>query len=368
MIDTDCLIIGAGVVGLAVAEQLSSQMSCIVVERHSSFGWETSSRNSEVIHAGLYYPQNSLKAKLCIEGNKLLYEFCEKYKILHRKCGKLVISINECENQKLHNIFENAKLNGVDNIEYVTNDFLQLNEPNIAAFAAFISRNTGILDTHSFMQCLEALAINNGAIFSYNTEVISIEKHYDFFKISLKTNDEQIISIRASIVINSAGLDSDSIAQMIGIQDENLTLNFTKGNYFKLNSSKFKFSHLVYPVPDDMHSLGIHLTIDLNGGAKLGPDVEFLDDKIVNYNVEEKLKEKFFKAGKRYIKNLSIADLSVDYSGIRPKLQKKTESFRDFYIKNETERNLNGFINLIGIESPGLTASLAIAKYVANIL
>lgn len=368
MIDCDCLIIGAGVVGLAITQRLSSKFSCIVVEKHPSFGWETSSRNSEVIHAGLYYPPNSLKAQLCIEGNKLIYEFCEKFRIPYRKCGKFVISTNESEDQKLYQIFENAKNNGVDRINFVTKAFFQKIEPNIFANQAFYSHNTGIIDTHSFMQCLEALSINNGAVFSYNTEVISIEKEFEAYKITMKTSDGTIFSLRSPIVINSAGLYSDKIAQMIGIYDESLILNYSKGNYFKLNSSKYMFNHLIYPVPDDKHSLGIHLTIDLNGAAKLGPDVQFLDEKVINYDVDETLQEKFFVAGKRYIKNLSLFDLSADYSGIRPKLQKKNESFRDFYITNEKERNLNGFVNLIGIESPGLTSSLAIAQYVENLL
>lgn len=366
--DTDVIIIGAGVVGLAIARQLSCKFSCIVIEKYPSFGWETSSRNSEVIHAGLYYPENSLKAKLCVLGNRYIYEFCEKYRIPYKKCGKLVISISSHQNDRLYKIYQNAINNGVDNLKFISNENLTQIEPYIIANNAFFSGNTGILDTHSFMQCLEALAAQKGTIFSYNSEVFSIEKFSSTYRVQIKTVDGQKFSIQAPIIINSAGLHSDEISQMVGINDENLLLNYCKGHYFRINTHSLSFKHLIYPVPDDSHSLGIHLTIDLNGVAKLGPDVHFLKNRDKNYDVPENLQENFFNAGNSYIRNLKIDYLVPDYSGIRPKLQKPNENFRDFYIQNEYHKGFSNFINLIGIESPGLTASLAIAEYVEQLI
>ncbi|MEJ5244409.1 MAG: NAD(P)/FAD-dependent oxidoreductase [Bacteroidota bacterium] len=364
----DIVIIGAGVVGLAIAKELSSIFNCIVLEKHPSFGCETSSRNSEVIHAGLYYPQNSLKTELCIEGNRLIYEFAEKYKVPFNKIGKLVIAITKEQEEKLISIYENARRNGVCGIEYVSNTYLQKYSPCIKAHSAFISRNTGIIDTHSFMRCLEALAIENGTTFSYNSEVIDIKKTNSEFEIFIKIDEREIFSLKSPIIINSAGLHSDEIASMVGINDENLKINYCKGHYFKINSSIFDTKHLVYPVTDNNLGLGIHLTLDLNGGLKLGPDTSFLNSRQINYDVPNHLAEKFFTAGQSYIKGLTLEMLSPDYAGIRPKLQKPDENFRDFYITNETARNLDGFINLVGIESPGLTSSLAIAKYVRKLL
>ncbi len=364
----EIVIIGAGVVGLAIAKEFSSNFFCVVLEKHSSFGCETSSRNSEVIHAGLYYPKNSLKTELCIKGNRLLYEFAEKYKIPYRRIGKLVVAVKKEQEEKLNSIYENAIKNGVNGIEFVSNKYLQTFSSSINSQSAFISKNTGIIDTHSYMRCLEALASENGAIFSYNSKVIDIEKTNNEFDILIKTVEGEIFSLKSPIIINSAGLHSDEIANMVGISDENLKLNYCKGHYFKINSNKFNIKHLVYPVTDSSYGLGIHLTVDLNGDLKLGPDTLFLSNRQINYNVPTQLAEKFYNAGQTYIKGLTIDMLSPDYAGIRPKLQKPDEQFRDFYIKNETERNLDGFINLIGIESPGLTASLAIAKHVKELV
>jgi len=364
----DIVIIGAGVVGLAIAKELSSNFFCVVLDKHPSFGWETSSRNSEVLHSGLYYPKNSLKTELCIEGNRLIYEFAEKYKVPHQKIGKLVIAIRNEQEEKLHSIFENARENGVQEIEFVNDKYLKEFAPCINSQCAFLSKNTGIIDTHSFMKCLEALAIDNGTLFSYNSEVIGIEKINNGFEVLIKSNEGDIFSLKSAIVINSAGLQSDEVANIVGINDNDLQLNYCKGHYFKINSSKFETKHLVYPVSDSAYGLGIHLTKDLNGGLKLGPDTLFLNSRQIDYDVPNHLSEKFYNSGKSYIEGLTIDLLSPDYAGIRPKLQKPDEQFRDFYIKNETERNLEGFINLIGIESPGLTASLAIAKYVKKLV
>lgn len=369
--DCDVLIIGAGVVGLAIAAQLSDRYSCFLVERFDSFGNETSSRNSEVIHSGIYYPKNSLKTQLCVEGNPLLYEFCEKYRVPFKKTGKYIVAINNSDNENLEEIFKTGTENGVKNLRHVSKLELSREEPNINADAALFAAETGIIDSHSLMYAYSTIAQNNGCPIAYNHNVEGIEKMNDHYRTSIECGGESFF-VSSQIIVNSAGLDSDSIAEKIGIntKEENLSLQYCKGHYFKIvNNSKFGFRHLIYPAPEKIKTgLGIHVTIDLGGNAKLGPDTFYTDSRDKDYSIAEGLRDKFLTAAQRYIKGIKSEDILPDYSGIRPKLQKRTESFRDFYIKHEKERGLEGFINLIGIESPGLTASLAIARYVDKLL
>ncbi len=370
--DYDVVIIGAGVVGLAIAELLSrNDFQCLVIEQHTSFGQETSSRNSEVIHAGIYYPSNSLKTKLCVEGNRLLYEYCEKNSISHKKIGKYLIAISDEETEKLESIYQNGINNGVTGLSKVSIAEFNNQEPNIIAKAVLFSSDTGIIDSHSLMLTLENQAINNGCDFAYNHCVTELYKLPSGWKIVVKDTLNQYSSISSSFIVNSAGLNSDTIAQMAGIdfQKNNLKLNYCKGHYFKIASSKnYLAKHLIYPVTTGHHGLGIHLTVDLAGELKLGPDTLFLDTSNQDYTINPTLKMIFIKAAQRYIKNIYIDDITEDYSGIRPKLQKKDEFFRDFYIQEESEKNLAGLINLIGIESPGLTSCLSIAKFIYSII
>ncbi len=370
--DCDVIIIGAGVVGLAIAMKLSEKYSCTLFEQHSSFGEHTSSRNSEVIHAGIYYPSDSLKTRLAIEGNPLLYSFCSKNSINCKKIGKYIIATEETENVILENIYKNGKENGVPNLRLATSNELSEAEPNIIATSAIFSPETGIIDSHNLMAAFEYIARQQNAMFAYNHKVIGIEKIAGGYKVHLLTTDGEKYSCKASIVINSAGLESDTIAKLAGIDisEHRLVLNYCKGSYFKINnSSKYSFRHLIYPVPNKAQAgLGVHITIDLQGNAKLGPNAEYTNNRIYDYSVADNLLESFYNAAKRYIKHIEPGDISPDYSGIRPKLQLQGESFRDFYISEESNKGLPGLINLIGIESPGLTASIAIANYVDRLL
>ncbi len=372
VMDYDVVIIGAGVVGLAIAENLAKMnLQCIIFEQHPSFGQETSSRNSEVIHSGIYYPTDSLKTKLCVEGNSLIYEFCTKFNIPHNKIGKYIIANNSEEIEKLETIYQSGLNNGVKGLMRISQTEFNKVEPNIIAKEVLYSPNSGIIDTHSLMKTFENHCLENNCDFAYNHIVIGLQHSHNGWEITVKDKSNQQYSLTAKVVINSAGLQSDIIVQLAGINIKfnNVELKYCKGHYFKIApAKKYLAKHLIYPVSLGNKGLGIHLTVDLDGELKLGPDTLFLDENIQDYSINPELKSKFFEAAKRYIKNIQIDDISEDYSGIRPKLQSKTEQFRDFYIQEESARNLSGLINLIGIESPGLTSCIAIAKYVSRLI
>lgn len=371
MTDTEITIIGAGVVGLAIATKLSENNNNIfVIEKHPAFGQETSSRNSEVIHAGIYYPKGSLKAKLCVEGNKMLYDFCKKYDIPHKNCGKLIVATTDDETKVLDSIKQKAAGNGVDDLRMVDIHEIQKLEPNINALKALLSPSTGIIDSHSLMKQYETIAVNNGVQMVYGNEVTGIRKYDNGYEIKIKEPDGNSYSFTSRIVINSAGLQSDKIAEMAGIIDEDIKIHFCKGQYFRINPPKNRLvKGLVYPVPmHNLEGLGVHITVDLSGGVKLGPDVTYLESNVYDYSVDKTKQTAFYLSTKKFLPFLNEEDLAPEMAGIRPKTQRKGEPERDFYIKEETERGLPGFINLIGIESPGLTASLEIANYVSKLL
>ena len=371
--DYDFLIVGAGVIGLACAEKISSLgYSCVVIERNPGFGWETSSRNSEVIHAGIYYPQNSLKAILCVQGNKLLYEWCGIYNIPHRKTGKFIIATDESEFSELDRLYDNAKRNGVEGISRYSIEQFKKVEPKVFAKEVLFSKDTGIIDSHKLMESLEYKAKSNGTDFAYKHTVERIEKNTQGYKLEIIDPNGEKCLISANFIINCAGLDSDIIAEKAGINADlhGYKLRYSRGHYFRLPSSKKNLvNHLIYPVPNkNLLGLGIHVTIDMNGELKLGPDTELLTDRIQDYSVNENLKEKFYKAVKRYIPSIDIEDLSPDQSGIRPKIYSENNDFKDFIIKEESDKGLPHFINLIGIESPGLTSCLAISEEVKRLI
>lgn len=371
MFDSKITIIGAGVVGLAIAAKLSEECNSVfVIERNKLFGQETSSRNSEVIHAGIYYPQGSLKALLCVEGKKLLYKFCNEFEIPYKNCGKLIVATSENEIPILDEIKQKALNNGVDDLVFLNQDEIAKYEPNIFALKALYSPSTGVIESHSFMKQLETLAVNNNAEIVYGTSVTGIAKLEKGYEITLLEPDGTSYSFSSEIVINSAGLESDLVAKMIGINNEKLKIQFCKGQYFSINPPKNRLiNRLVYPVPDpNMVALGIHVTVDLGGGVKLGPDAVYLDNNFYDYKVDNSRKEFFYDSVKRFLPFLEMEDLSPEMAGLRPKTQKKNEAFKDFYIQEESERGLSGFINLIGIESPGLTASLAIADMIKSLI
>ncbi len=368
--DADITIIGAGVIGLAIAEKLSeSTKDLFVVEKHTTFGQETSSRNSEVIHAGIYYPRESLKAKLCVEGNRLLYDYCRKFDIPHWNCGKLIVATSEDEITVIQGIKETAEKNGVF-LSMLEKEQVAELEPNIFALKALLSSTTGIVDSHSLMKRFETNTGNNGGQFVYGNEVIAIRKLKKGYKITLIGTDQEPFSFTTRILVNSAGLTSDTIARMAGIADSKLAISFCKGEYFRINPPKNRLiKRLIYPIPhQNMEGIGVHITVDMAGGAKLGPDVTYLDNKVYDYRVDPSKQEEFWKSARKFLPFLEFEDIAPDMAGIRPKTQKPGEPIRDFYIREERERGWKGFINLIGMESPGLTSCLAIAKYVNELV
>ena len=358
-------IIGAGVVGLAVAAELSKKNKDVVLlEKESSFGQEISSRNSEIIHAGIYYEKDSLKAKLCVEGKDLLYAFCKENGIPHAKPGKIIVAVDAEEEKQLDQLAQKGKANGVYDLQHLTKKQTHELEPSVNAYASLFSPSTGIIDSHSLMKCLEQKAKDRGAIISYGSEVKGIR--HEGRKYVLDINGEE--AIETEILINSAGLYSDKIAAMAGINIEKnkYKLHYCKGEYFSYNKSSF-IKHLIYPVPEkETISLGVHAIIDLTGGLKFGPSAEYVEQ--INYDVNLQNRYKFWESVVKLFPQVIEEDLSPDQAGIRPKLQGPGEGVRDFVIKEESDNGLPGLINLIGIESPGLTASLAIARHVSNAL
>lgn len=371
MMDAEITIIGAGVIGLAIAEELSSEHSNVfLIEKHITFGQETSSRNSEVIHAGIYYIKDSLKARLCIEGKSLLYDYCKKYEVPYNNCGKLIVATVQEEIEIIENIRKTARNNGVyDLVALERNQIAEL-EPSIFALKAIFSPSTGIIDSYSLMKQYATNTINNGGQIVYGTEVIGVKKINKGYEITLLDADKREYSYTSGIVINSAGLTSDKVSEMVGIYDENLRIYFCKGEYFRVNPPKNRLiKRLIYPVPHlNMEGIGIHVTIDMSGGVKLGPDVKYLESNVYDYRMTASKQESFYKSAKKFLPFLEYGDISPDMAGIRPKIQKSGQPQRDFYIMEEAGRGYPGFINLIGMESPGLTASIAVAKYVKNLI
>ena len=369
--DAEITIIGAGAVGLAIAEIVSEKYKNVfLIEKHQSFGQETSSRNSEVIHAGIYYTKDSLKAQLCIEGKWLLYDYCKRYDVPYKNCGKLIVATSEEEIAVIEGIRQTAIKNGVNDLQFLGQEKISELEPNIFAVRALFSPSTGIVDSHSLMKQYETNSVNNGCQIVYGSEVTGIEQIGNGYKISLLDADKRDYSFTSKIVINSAGLTSDKVSEMVGINDEKLKILFCKGEYFRINPPKNRLiNRLVYPVPHhNMEGIGIHVTVDMAGGVKLGPDVKYLDSNIYDYKLNASKQEAFYKSAKKFLPFLEFDDISPEMAGIRPKIQKPGDPLQDFYIMEESGRGFPGFINLIGMESPGLTSSIAIARYVERLV
>jgi L-2-hydroxyglutarate oxidase LhgO len=369
--EAEITIIGAGVIGLAIAEEVSKDYKNVfLVEKNITFGQETSSRNSEVIHAGIYYTKDSLKAKLCIEGKLLLYDYCKKYDVPYKNCGKLIVATSEEEISVIEGIRQTAIKNGVDDLEVYSREQIAMAEPNIFALRALFSPSTGIIDSHSLMKRYETNAINNGCQIAYGSEVTAIKRLKEGYLISLLDADKKEYSFASRIVINSAGLTSDKVSEMVGIKDENLKILFCKGEYFRIKPPKNRLiSRLVYPVPHhNMEGIGIHVTVDMGGGVKLGPDVRYLDSNVYDYKVTPSKQEAFYTSARKFLPFLEYDDLAPEMAGIRPKIQRPGDPLKDYYIREETGRGFPGFINLIGMESPGLTSSISIAKYVKSLM
>lgn len=364
MESVDILIIGAGAVGLAIAHELSKTLpDVVVVEKEQGFGKHTSSRNSEVIHAGHYYETGSLKASLCVQGNRMLYDYLAQRSIPHQNTGKIIVATTSAEEQILHKYMKQGAINGCEGFRLLSSSEVARLEPRVKCASGLWIPSTGIFDTHKYMASLASETEARDAFIIYDMEVVAISHSGNSYIVKF-TNGEVY---QTRILINSAGLWADNIAALTGIDivANNIRQHRCKGEYYK-SSKIYGIKHLVYPVADPAGIfLGIHLTINLNGEVRFGPNAWYVDD--VNYGFDDSHFEEFYRSIGRYI-DIDREDLHPDDTGIRPKLQGPQDSFRDFYIREETDKGLPGLINLIGIESPGLTASLAIAKHVAELI
>jgi len=359
-------IIGAGVIGLAIAEALSARYEhVLLVEKNTSFGQETSSRNSEVIHAGIYYPHGFLKASLCTEGNRLLYEFCRERNIPHKRLGKLIVATDDEECERLASIKKHAEGNGVYDLTLLEKKQILTLEPEVSAKAAIFSPSTGIIDSHSLMRSFYVRAEANGAIIAFQSEVTAINKENGSYELVMNRGEYMF---RTKVLINSAGLYSDRIAALAGIDIDRMgyRLKYCKGNYFSASPSP-KINHLVYPVPpENTVSLGIHATRDLGNRVKFGPDSHYINE--IEYSIDGGRKTSFYLSIKKYLPEIREETLHPDMCGIRPKLQGPGAPPRDFVVKDEKDIGYPGLINLIGIESPGLTSCIAIARYISSLV
>ncbi|NQU57112.1 MAG: NAD(P)/FAD-dependent oxidoreductase [Rhodospirillales bacterium] len=362
--NVDCVVIGAGVIGLAIARKLAiSGRDVIVLEQADAIGTVTSARNSEVIHAGLYYPEGSLKARLCVAGRALLYDYLQERVINHQRCGKLVVATNEEEAAALDGILAKARINGVDDMVKISAAEAHAMEPELSCVSALLSPSTGIFDSHSYMLNLQGDAENHGAVFAFLSTVTG--GRIENGTISLEVSGEgETMTLDCRTVINAAGLGAQKIASSIeGFPITKVPpLHYAKGNYFTL-AGKAPFSHLVYPLPGKA-SLGTHYTRDLGGQGRFGPDVQWVDE--IDYAVDPTRADSFYAAIRRYWPGLGDDTLKPAYSGIRPKVQAPGEPTADFIIQDTKVHGIAGLVNLFGIESPGLTASLAIADEVAR--
>ncbi len=359
----DITIIGAGVIGLAIAAEMAGQgLNIFVLEKNPAHGGGISSRNSEVIHGGLYYPEGSQKARLCFTGRHMLYEIAAKNSIPHKKTGKLIVAVTPDEIEELDRLYKNGLQNGVSSISLISKRNIVRIEPNIQAEAALYSPETGIISAHDLMNYFLTQAVNGKVHLVCNTEVTGIEKEADGYQIIARNAKGESFEFSSAVVINCAGLSSDTIANMMG---GNYKLHYCKGDYCSISGVKQAMvQRLIYPVPAKNHvGLGVHLTLDLNGRYKLGPDTTYIE-RFEDYNVAPEKAAQFYQSTSKFLPFLKEENVHPDMAGIRPKLQGPNDDFCDFVIQEDAP----GFINLVGIESPGLTASPAIARFVKEML
>lgn len=370
---TDALIVGGGVIGLAAAMRLArAGMDVALLERHESFGREASSRNSEVVHAGMYYPTGSLKARLCVEGNAALYAWCEAHGVPARRVGKFIVATDDAECDALAVILARAQANGVTGLRWVEPGELAREEPEVRAIAALWSADTGIVDSHQLMQSFANDAESNGAMLGWGHTYIGAARHGAGYVVRYREPGGGEAELTATRVINAAGLAADDVAAGIGLDIDALEyrLCYVRGCYFRLSDAwKGRLRHLIYPVPHvGLTGLGVHVTVDLAGNARLGPDVELLDGRTQDYRVDAMRSEAFAAAAGRYLPQVRASDLRADQAGIRARRIVMGGGAPDFVITEERERGLPGWVNLVGIESPGLTSALPIADEVLRLV
>ena len=365
--EIECAVIGAGVIGLAVGREMALRgHDVVLLEAADVIGSATSSRNSEVIHAGIYYAKDSLKAELCVAGKHYLYDYCKSHGVAHRACGKLIVATSAGEVETLASIRERAAANGVEDLEILSAEKLRQLEPELACHAALLSPSTGIIDSHALMLSYQGEAEEHGAMIAFNARVVAGRVRNAGLTLSVAGLDGDVTSLSCRQVINSAGLKAQSLARAIdGLPAQTVPPEFyCKGNYFSLTGPA-PFAHLIYPVPREA-GLGVHLTLDMAGSARFGPDQEWIEE--IDYDVDPARAELFYAAVRTYFPALADGALQPDYAGIRPKVQKPGGQAEDFVIHGPAQHGVAGLVNLYGIESPGLTASLAIAEHVADLL
>lgn len=361
----DVVVIGAGVVGLAVARALArSGREVFVLEKNDAFGEETSSRNSEVIHAGIQYKPGGMRARLAVKGRDALYAFCAQHNVNHARCGKLLVANGESEVARLTALKANAEKNGVDDLKIVSGEEARRLEPGIRCDAAIVSPSSGIVDSHGLMLALVGELEDAGGVLALSSPVLGgrvVEGG-----VALDIGGADPVTLRAKTVVNCAGLWSDKVARSIdGVPVETIPqLKFGKGQYFTY-SGKAPFSRLIYPVPSP-DSQGVHYTRDLGGQAKLGPDISFIDNN-VDYRVDENRRETFAAAARRFWSDIDTGRLVPGYAGIRPKIKGPGEE-GDFLFSDKSRHGVDGYLGLYGIESPGLTTCLAIAEHARDLL
>ena len=369
MESVDVVVAGAGVVGLAVARSLSmAGLEVVILESNNAIGSETSARNSEVIHAGIYYPQDSLKAKFCVRGRELLYEFCHSTGVSAKRCGKFIVATDQAQADQLESIRDHALGNGVQDIRWLAGDEAMQIEPELSCVAALHSPSTGIVDSHGFMLALLGQAEQHGAMLALLSQVTQVSHQSSGVTLQVTDptdSDGEPYEINARTLINATGHGAVPLAA--AVQNQPLTQYervFTKGNYFRLQGAA-PFSRLIYPVPEP-GGLGVHLTLDLAGQARFGPDVEPMDR--FEYTVQPARAERFYQAIRRYWPGLSDDTLLPDYSGFRPKLIRDGDAFNDFSVEVMGAPGEARIVHLLGIESPGLTSAMAIAEHVSELV
>ncbi|MBN9005950.1 MAG: NAD(P)/FAD-dependent oxidoreductase [Rhizobiales bacterium] len=364
MDSVECVVVGAGVVGLAIARRLAqSGREVVVLEAAEGIGTGTSSRNSEVIHAGIYYPAGSLMARMCVSGRRALYGYCRDHGIPHRNSGKLIVATTPDEAGKLQAIQAHAEANGVEGMQMLNGDAARTLEPALNCVAALLSPTTGIIDSHAYMLALQGDAEHHGAAFAFHTPLARAKAVSDGLEI--ETGGDTPMTLACKLLVNAAGLGATAVARSIeGMPVERIPPAYlAKGNYFSC-SARAPFTRLIYPVPEP-GGLGVHLTLDLAGQARFGPDVEWIDEE--DYTVDPARAARFYPAIRRYWPGLPDGALMPAYSGIRPKIVPPAVAKQDFVIEGPRDHGVSGLINLFGIESPGLTSSLALADHVITL-
>jgi L-2-hydroxyglutarate oxidase LhgO len=360
----DCVVIGAGVVGLACARAMAlAGREVIVIEAAASIGTETSSRNSEVIHAGIYYSPGSAKAVMCVRGRQLLYRYCGEHGVAHRRCGKLIVATTSAQVAALHKIQAHAADNGVHDLRLLDEAEAKAMEPELNCVAALHSPSTGIIDSHGLMLACQGDAEDHGAVLALHSPVSG--GALEAGGIVLDVGGTEPMRICARTVVNSAGLMAQRVAAAVrGFpQGKVPPCHYAKGNYYSL-AGRSPFTHLIYPVPEAA-GLGVHLTLDLAGQVRFGPDVEWITE--IDYDVDLRRADGFYRAIRDYWPGLRDGQLAPGYAGIRPKLDGPGKPASDFLIQGSADHGVRGLVNLFGIESPGLTASLALAEHVVEI-